>query len=95
MVKLGERVSPLDVVSRGGRSLHCADRVEHDGDGVAMEFVDTSLVSPGTPRLLEWDDELPDLSTGWHLCLHDNVWGTNFPMWSEGDARFRVVLTAT
>jgi hypothetical protein len=24
-----------------------------------------------------------------HFLLHDNVWGTNFPLWYEDDARFR------
>jgi hypothetical protein len=28
--------------------------------------------------------------------VHDNLWGTNFPMWVEGDGRVRVCLsTAT
>jgi hypothetical protein len=67
----------------------------HDRAGLAFDLVDTSLVSPGTPRLLDWDDRLPELSSGWHVCLHDNLWGTNFPMWTEGDARYRVVLHAS
>jgi hypothetical protein len=24
-----------------------------------------------------------------HFNLYNNVWGTNFPMWYEDDARFR------
>ena len=38
-------------------------------------------VAPGSPALLRFDDRLPDLAGGWHVCLYDNVWGTNFPMW--------------
>ena len=41
---------------------------------------------------MEFTDALPDMSGGLHVVLHDNVWATNFPMWSEGDARFRFVL---
>lgn len=92
MEKVGETVHPLDVVEGGGRHLHCADALVHAGDGVQLDLLDTGLVAPGRPRLLEWDVEPPDLSGGWHVCLFDNVWGTNFPMWTSGDARFRVRL---
>ena len=91
MSKLGEWVSPFEVVRDGGVHLHCADRVRHAA-GVELEFVDASLVAPGRPRLLEWPPVPVDLSDGWHVCLHDNVWGTNFPMWDEGAQRCRVRL---
>lgn len=91
MVKLGEPVSPLDVVSRGARSLHAVERVAHP-DGVVVDLPDTPLVAPGEPALLRFDDRLPDLSTGWHVCLYDNVWGTNFPMWCPGDVRLRASI---
>jgi hypothetical protein len=57
------------------------------------DLVDSGLVSPGAPRLLVWDDAPADPSGGWHVCVLANLWGTNFPMWSEGDGRCRVVLT--
>lgn len=91
MRKLDEWVSPLDVVADGGRRLHVADRVAHP-DGVELELLDTGLVAPGDSDLLVWDDRPVDMSGGWHLALFANLWGTNFPMWTEGDARFRVVL---
>ena len=91
MVKLGEEVSPLDVVSRGARTLHAVESVRHPS-GVRMELLDAPLVAPGSPSLLRFDDRQPDLSGGWHVCLYDNVWGTNFPMWCPGDARFRLTL---
>lgn len=92
MSKLDEWVSPYDVVAGGARALHCADQLRHGPSGTELELIDTALVAPGGPRLLGWSDESPDLEAGWHVCLHDNIWGTNFPMWFEGDARFRVVL---
>ncbi len=90
MEKLGELVSPLDVVPGGAHRLHAADRLVHPD--VSLDLVDAPLVAPGAPRLLEWDDEPVDLRGGWHLCLYDNLWGTNFPMWIEGDGSVRVVL---
>ncbi len=91
MTKLGEAVSPFDVVAGGGRRLHVAERLDHP-DGVHVDLVDTGLVSPGAPRLLVWDDTPIDLASGWHVCLLANLWGTNFPMWNEGDGRCRVTL---
>ena len=41
------------------------------------------------------DPPVPDLAGGWHVLLHDNLWGTNFPMWNEGAASFRFVLSRT
>ncbi len=92
MTKLGESVSPLDVVSRGARTLHAVESVEHPS-GVRLDLLDSPLVAPGSPSLLRFEDRLPDMSGGWHVCLYDNVWGTNFPMWCPGDARFRAVLS--
>ncbi|HTO01906.1 MAG TPA: DUF5054 domain-containing protein, partial [Microthrixaceae bacterium] len=85
MVKLGEEVSPLDVVSGGARHLHCVERLIHPS-GVALDPLDSGLVAPGGPQLLRWNDSQPDMSQGWSMCLYNNVWGTNFPMWTEGNA---------
>lgn len=91
MTKLGELVDPLDVVSRGARNLHAVESVQHP-DGVHILAPDAPLVSPGRPSVMRFEDELPELAGGWHVCLYDNIWGTNFPMWCPGDARFRLTL---
>ena len=96
--KLGQRVSPLDVVRRGGRSLHAVgEGMHHDGpDGrLTIATLDAALVAPGAPNLLDADPPVPDLADGFHVLLHDNCWGTNFPMWSEGPATFRFTVTVT
>ena len=98
MDKLGQAVSPLDVVRHGGRALHAVGRgMAYDGpDGrVRLDTLDAPLVAPGRPCLLDADPPPPDLSGGWHVLLHDNLWGTNFPMWNEGDATFRFSVTRT
>jgi hypothetical protein len=51
------------------------------------------LFAPGRPSLLDFTNELPDMSGGWHVNLYNNIWGTNFPMWFEDDAVFRFSLT--
>lgn len=97
--KLGQAVSPLDVVARGGRALHAVDRGEgctyHGADGhLSLDTRDAPLVAPGQPRLLDADPPLPDLAGGLHVLLYDNCWGTNFAMWNEGPASFRFRLDA-
>lgn len=93
--KLGHDVSPLDVVPGGGRHLHAVgEGVRWSGpDGtVRLATLDAPLVAPGRPSLLDPDPGPLDLGGGAWICLHDNVWGTNFPMWSEGRARFRFTI---
>lgn len=93
--KLGQPVSPLDVVRYGGRRLHgVGDAISYDGpEGtVSLDTCDAPLVAPGGGRLLDADPALPDLARGFAVLLHDNCWGTNFPMWSEGAATFRFRL---
>ncbi len=96
--KMGKRISPLDVVRNGNRKLHAV------GTGVfyrdqahqfAIETLDAPLVAPGAPSLLNFDNEPPPLEQGMHFNLYNNVWGTNFPMWYDTDARFRFRLRAS
>ena len=93
--KLGEYISPLDVVENGNRHLHAV------GKGVLckdcheeMEIIslDSPLVAPGQPALLNFTNEQPNMQGGMHFNLLNNVWGTNFPMWFEEDCRFRFLL---
>jgi hypothetical protein len=93
--KLGQAVSPLDVVRRGGRSLHAVgEGMAYDGpDGpLRIATPDAPLVAPGRPNLLDADPPLPELAGGFHVLLADNCWGTNFAMWIEGPARFRFTI---
>ena len=95
MDKLGQAVSPLDVVRDGNRHLHAiGDGVRYQDDtcALAIESLDAALVAPGRPALLDFDNRRPPLRQGMHFLLYDNVWGTNFRMWYGEDARFRFVL---
>jgi len=94
--KLGEHISPLDVVKGGNRNLHAVSSgvFYHGADGaVAIETLDAALVSPGEGRLLQHNHSFVDLGGGMHFLLYNNVWGTNFPMWYEENAKFRFSLT--
>jgi len=95
MDKMGERISPLEVVKDGNRNLHAVNTgIYYDGaDGIAViETVDAPLVAPGERRLLQFDNTFASLDGGMHFVLYNNLWGTNFPMWYEEDAKFRFSL---
>jgi hypothetical protein len=95
MEKLGLPLSPLRVVQGGNRNLHAVGSgVRYEGaDGTAeIETLDAALAAPGCGRLLQFDGTFAPLSSGWHFNLHNNIWGTNFPMWYGEDARFRFRL---
>lgn len=94
--KMGRHISPLEVVRNGNRNLHAVEAVSADcgaNDELCIETPDAALVSPGRPRLMEFDNRQPPLEQGMHFNLYNNVWGTNFPMWYEEDARFEFHMT--
>lgn len=94
--KMNHSVSPLDVVNNGGRNLHGIIRginYADDSGGFHLNSYDAFLVAPGKKALLNFDNRLPNMEDGVHFCLFNNVWGTNFTMWSEEDMRFRSELT--
>lgn len=95
MDKLGEWVSPFDVIRNGNRHLHAVGsglRAEDRRHSVTLDTLDAPLVAPGTPALLDHTNRQPDLRDGVHFNLHNNLWGTDFPQWYEDDARFRFTL---
>lgn len=98
MDKLGELISPLEVVPNGNRHLHAVGRgVYYDGpDGsLSLESLDAPLVAPGGPSLLDFNNDQPALEKGMFFNLYNNIWGTNFRMWYDDDSRFRFRLTDT
>jgi len=93
--KMGESISPLDVIRKGNRRLHAVQSgVSYDdGQGrLAIDSLDAALVAPGEPALLRFDDAPLPLEKGMHFNLLNNVFPTNFPLWYEDDGRFRFTL---
>lgn len=90
LIKLGEPIDPHRVVARGNRHLHAIERAVHP---------DLTLVSRHAPvvalekaTLYEFRQRIPDLRRGLHFNLCNNIWGTNFPQWTEGSSRFEFEL---
>lgn len=95
MNKLGEWISPDNVIRDGNRHLHAV------GEGarnigprhqISIQSLDAPLLAPGSPSLLNFTNQQPNLRKGLHFNLFNNLWGTNFRMWYEENARFRFTL---
>ncbi len=89
--KLGAWINPFDVVENGARKLHAVD-FGANFDGIELQTLDTPLLTVGEPSLLDFNNDMPKANQGVYFNLFNNVWGTNFPMWYEEDARFRFLL---
>lgn len=95
MEKLGQWIRPTEVLKNGNRKLHAVQSgVQYtDAAGsLGIDTLDAPLVAPGQPSLLDFNNRQPEVRGGMHVNLYNNVWGTNFSMWSEDDRRFRFVL---
>ncbi len=98
--KMGMKINPLNVVKYGNRALHAIDRYLYcslrDNSGndreILLESRDAPLVSIGRPRVLAFDQSQPDCSEGVFFNLHNNLWGTNFPMWYSDDGLFEFTI---
>lgn len=91
--KMNEIVDPADVVSRGARTLHAVEEVIID-DRALLTNLDSPLVAPGKPSLLNFHNKLPNMKGGVHFNLYNNIWGTNFPMWFGDNMLFRYKIKA-
>jgi hypothetical protein len=83
------------IVRKGGGQLQAVEAVEARGAAgkFMLELLDAALVAPAASPFLPFRPEVPDYAEGLRVNLYNNKWGTNFPMWWEGDALFRFVLT--
>ena len=83
------------VFPRGGGQLQVVAAARTRlGDICAIEIMplDTPLVAPADTQFMAFAPEPPALEAGIRFNLHNNKWGTNFPMWWEGDFQARFVL---
>lgn len=93
--KLGLWLPAADAVSNGGGALQAAAGVRARIDSGAMLQItplDSPLFAPADAAFMSFAPVSPDFSSGIRCNLHNNKWGTNFPMWCEGTLRFRFDL---
>lgn len=92
--KLGMQVDPKNVVSNGNREMH-ATSGNIIFEDLKITTLDAPVVAIGTTGIYSFYNEIPDMDKGIYINLFNNQWGTNFPMWSSGNARFRFTISIT
>jgi hypothetical protein len=86
------------VASNGGGQLQAVTAVRAHlagGELLTLSPLDTPLVGSAGSDFMTFSKAPPDLSEGLRFNLHNNKWGTNFPMWWVGDFTARFVLNVT
>ncbi len=85
--KLGCIIEPDEVASMGSRNLHAVQSIVLDNYEITNHH--SPLVSVGRGKILEFDNKFENVKKdGLSFVLYNNVWGTNFPLWYEDNAKF-------
>lgn len=84
--KLDLPIDPYNVREGGNRKLHASPAVE--GGHGTVRSLHAPLVSVGGRHLYDENEEYGDPRDGMWYLLHNNRWGTNFPLWYGENARF-------
>lgn len=89
--KLDGKIDPYRVVSQAGRKLHAVEYFTMQNGEKTYQFVNrhSPVLSLGRGKILEFDNQYENVErNGISYVLHNNVWGTNFPLWYEDNASF-------
>lgn len=95
LIKLGSEIDYKSTVPMGGRNLHAVEKSVMKNDGSSFEIYNSHspLISIGQGKILEYDNKIESLGKdGISYVLYNNVWGTNFPLWYEDNARFEFTI---
>ncbi|MGN0469021.1 MAG: DUF5054 domain-containing protein [Acutalibacteraceae bacterium] len=95
LIKLGSEIDYKTTVSMGGRNLHAVEKCVMKNKAGVFAFCNllSPLVSIGQGKILEYDNKIESMEKdGISYVLYDNVWGTNFPLWYEDNARFEFCI---
>lgn len=86
LYKLGRPIDPAEIVENGGHKV-AATAYLTAGD-LRLTSRQAPLVSVGAGDILRFDNAPPDPAKGLTFTLHNNIWGTNFPLWYGENAYF-------
>lgn len=86
--KIDTEVDPMTVVKNGNRNLSAVWDMHFGPYRFANRHA--ALIGLGKGKILRFDNQFEGVEkNGIAYILHDNVWGTNFPLWYEDNAYFR------
>jgi len=81
--KMGQWQNPARTAPRGGGQLQAVEAVSASigTSRLTVTPLDTPLVAPLAWPFMVFSTQRPNLEGGLRFNLHNNKWGTNFPMW--------------
>jgi hypothetical protein len=94
---LDQEITARETVVNGSRHLAAVwDGVSYRdaGGSLAVDTTDASVLSPGAPSLVDYNNQPIEPSEGMYFNLSNNIWNTNWPLWypwldEDASARFR------
>ncbi len=95
--KSGQSIRIADVVRGGNRNMHSiAENIRYADPSGSFELatLDAPVVALGQRSPLNFSLDLPVLTSGIHINLFNNAWGTNYPQWCGGSWLYRFTLRA-
>lgn len=96
-IKLDVKINPYEVVENGGRNLSCVEKINivKEKNIFTIKNIHCPLVGLGQGKILRFDNKFEDFEKeGIAFILHNNVWGTNFPLWYENNAYFEFEMSS-
>jgi hypothetical protein len=93
VLKTGLWLDPENVAPLGGAQLQAVAAVRTDT--LELRPLDTPLVAPADADFMVFHKTPTPYRVGLRFCIHNNKWGTNFPMWwgtPSFTIRFRLTL---
>lgn len=90
VTKAGYCVDTKDIVKNGSRRLFACENVMTKDMKIINHH--SPLCIGGFCNLVRFSNEYPSIEDGISFVLHNNIWGTNFPLWYEDDAKFEFTV---
>eukprot|EP00118_Oscarella_pearsei_P025553 m.308367 g.308367 ORF g.308367 m.308367 type:complete len:722 (+) comp43877_c0_seq1:88-2253(+) len=98
--KIGQMVDPMNVLNNGSQHLHGLDPVEGGvfyGSTIEFTSLDTAVAAIGKPNPFPTPAVKPSEEDGFAFIISDNLWGTNYVMWSpflpgEASTKYRMSI---
>lgn len=84
-----------DIADWGNHALYCLEHFAAAQEGertLCAAALDTPLLGIGETGIYKFRKKYKKTAPSWYFNLFNNMWGTNFPQWIEGDFSFRFVL---
>ena len=93
--KTGLWIDPQGCPPAGGSALHAifAAEAQTAAGRLALTPLDSALIAPAGRDFMTFERSPAAWADGARLVLYNNKWGTNFPMWWEGDLVSRIRLS--